>query len=57
MTGAGDHVIQAGSDQTEDDHQNQAVPDVIWVLAPHLGFDGSHVSADEDTNDRYDVFQ
>ena len=30
---AGDHVVEAGPDEAEDDDQNQAVPDVIRVLA------------------------
>ena len=52
---AGDHVIEPGSDQTEDDRQDQSVPDVVWVLASPLGLEGTHETADEDAGHRYDA--
>ena len=50
---AGDHVVEAGPDETEDDHQDWSVLDVIRVLTSPLGFDGGHVSADEDAGHDY----
>lgn len=52
---AGDHVIEPGSDQTEDDRQDQSAPDMVRVLASPLGFEGAHETADEDAGHRYDA--
>ena len=52
---AGDDMIESSSNQTKDDDQDQPVPDMIRVLAPSLGLNNSHGTANEDANDDDDA--